>query len=233
MIFRKSMRFPLLAKKNLFCYNEKAGNLSPERGSLMKLELLSEKELEALYHERLREDFPPDELRPFSSMQYLLRRNAYRCYVYRENGKIRAYAMLILSHGAALLDYFAVAPELRGQGVGSRFLRELTDISREFQVPYVLIEAESTDSSETPEQLTERQRRLRFYKNCGCLLTPVYSLLFGVEYQILLLPLRDACPGSETVKENLENLYRVIIAHFTGGDEAAFRKVCKCYVKPE
>lgn len=199
----------------------------------MKLELLSEKELKALYHRRLREDFPPDELRPFSSMQYLLKQNAYRCYGYREDGEICAYAMLILSQGAALLDYFAVAPERRGQGVGSEFLRELKKISREFQTPYVLIEAESTDSSETPEQLTERQRRLRFYKNCGCLLTPVFSFLFGVEYQILLLPLNGALPDSETVRENLEGLYRVIVSHFTGNDEAAFQRVCKCYVKPD
>ena len=203
------------------------------KGYVMKLEILSEKELETLYRQRLREDFPPDELRPFSSMQYLLKQNAYRCYVYREDGEIRAYAMLILSHGAALLDYFAVAPEHRGQGVGSRFLRELTNISREFQVPYVLIEAESTESSETPEQLTERLRRLRFYKNCGCLPTPVFSLLFGVEYQILLLPLEDALPDSETTRKTLEDLYRVIVSHFTGNDEAAFQKVCKCYLRPD
>lgn len=199
----------------------------------MKLESLSEKELKVLYHERLREDFPPDELRPFSSMQYLLKQNAYRCFAYRENGKIIAYAMLILSRGAALLDYFAVAPERRGQGVGSEFLRELKKISREFQAPYVLIEAESEDSAETPEQLTERRRRFKFYKNCGCLLTPVFSFLFGVEYQILLLPLGGALPDSEIVKENLENLYRVIISHFTGDDEAAFQRVCKCYWKPD
>ena len=199
----------------------------------MKLESLSEKELKALYHERLREDFPPDELRPFSSMQYLLKQNAYHCYAYRENGRITAYAMLILSQGAALLDYFAVAPNRRGQGVGSEFLRELKNISRKFQVPYVLIEAESEDSAETPEQLTERRRRLRFYKNCGCFPTPVFSFLFGVEYQILLLPLSDTLPDSETVRDHLENLYRVIIAHFTGDDEAAFQRVCKCYVKPD
>lgn len=199
----------------------------------MKLEILSEKELEALYHRRLREDFPPDELRPFSSMQYLLRENAYRCFVYRENGNICAYAMLIVSHGAALLDYFAVVPELRGQGIGSQFLAELKTISQEFDVPYVLIEAESVESAETPEHLTKRQRRFRFYKNCGCLSTSVFSLLFGVEYQILLLPISDNdLPDSGTVKNNLENLYRVIISHFTGGSEAAFQKVCKCYVKP-
>ena len=199
----------------------------------MKLELLSEKELEALYHRRVREDFPPDELRPFSSMQYLLNQNAYRCFAYREQGDIRAYAMLILSHGAALLDYFAVAPEFRGQGVGSEFLRELTAISREFGVPYVLIEAESMESAETPEQRNERQRRFKFYKNCGCVPTPVFSLLFGVEYQILLLPLSDALPDSGTVKENLENLYRVIVTHFTGDSEEAFRKVCRCYSRQD
>ena len=207
--------------------------MCPGKDSPMKLDILSEKELEALYHLRLREDFPPDELRPFSSMQYLLRQNAYRCFAYRENGKICAYAMLILSHGAALLDYFAVAPELRGQGIGSSFLRELKTISQEFGVPYVLIEAESTDSAKTPEQLTERQRRLRFYKNCGCVPTPVFSLLFGVEYQILLLPLEEVLPDNETVKENLVNLYRVIISHFTGDNDEAFQKVCKCYIRQD
>ena len=220
--------------KQFFATMEKNRDTCTSRkGYVMKLEILSERELETLYRQRVREDFPPDELRPFSSMQYLLKQNAYRCYVYREDGEIRAYAMLILSHGVALLDYFAVAPHCRGQGVGSRFLRELKNSSREFQVPYVLIEAESEESAETPEQLTERQRRFRFYNNCGCILTPVFSFLFGVEYQILLLPLGDALPDSETVRKTLEDLYRVIISHFTGDDEAAFKKVCKCYLKPD
>lgn len=200
----------------------------------MKIEAIEEKELKALYDTRLREDFPPDELRPFASMEYLLKSGMYRCFACREGGKTAAYALFILAEGAALLDYFAVDASLRGQGIGSRFLSALKSVSAEFSVPYVLIEAESLESAQTPEQALERRRRLGFYQNCGCLLTEVYSLLFGVEYQILLLPLRDAiAPGPEEVKASLEALYRVFVTPLTNGDEEAYQKVCRCFLRPD
>ncbi len=113
----------------------------------MKIETICENELKDLYHTRLQEDFPPDELRPYSSMEYLLGLGMYRCFAFREQGKTAAYALLIHAEGAALLDYFAVDPSLRGQGVGTRFLSELKSVSAEFGVPYVLIEAESPESA--------------------------------------------------------------------------------------
>ncbi len=198
----------------------------------MKIETICENELKDLYHTRLQEDFPPDELRPYSSMEYLLGLGMYRCFAFREQGKTAAYALLIHAEGAALLDYFAVDPSLRGQGVGTRFLSELKSVSVEFGVPYVLIEAESPESAQTPEQFLERQRRLRFYQSCGCLLTDVYSFLFGVEYQILLLPLRNASvPSAEEVKTSLEKLYRVFVTPLTDNDESAYQKVCRCFLR--
>lgn len=210
---------------------EPGSPMFPERISKMKIDSLSEKELEALYDTRLKGDFPPSELRPFSSMQYLLRKNSYRCFAYWEGKTVLAYALFILSQGAALLDYFAVDPSLRGQGVGNKFLTGLKSVSREFGVPYVLIEAESVESAQTPEQIDERERRLRFYGHCGCTQTSVYSLLFGVEYQILLLPLTEGVFDEEEVKTNLEQVYRSFVPQFTGDDEEKYRQVCRCYRK--
>lgn len=198
----------------------------------MELKLLDLEELRALYRRRLREDFPPAELRPFSSMEYLMNKGAYRCFEAREEGRPLGYALCAVEQGgAALLDYFAVEPYLRGQGVGSRFLRELKAL--DFGVPYLLIEAESLESAQTPAETEERSRRLRFYRRCGCAGTPVFSLLFGVEYQILVLPLRaPSLPGPAEVQAALEKIYRGIVPPMVEYDEEAFRQVCRVFPRP-
>lgn len=197
----------------------------------MKIETLSAGELKALYETKMREDFPESELRPYSNMKYLMDLGAYRCFACREDGGIAAYALFAVSGGAALLDYYAVDAARRGRGVGSRFLSGLKDISGRFGAPYVIIEAESVESAQTPEQTEERRRRLRFYDHCGCRATGVYSFLFGVEYQILILPLAEtAAPSDSEVKAALESLYRLIVPPIVGGDEEKFRQVCRCYL---
>ncbi len=200
----------------------------------MKIETIDAEELKNLYETRLKEDFPPSELRPYSNMQYLLERGAYRCFVCREEGEPLAYALFAVRDGAALLDYFAVEPSRRGQGIGGRFLAGLRQLSGQFGAPYVLIEAESVESAQTAAQTEERQRRLRFYRHCGCRTTGVYSLLFGVEYQILAMPLSgEEGPGPEETRAALESLYRLIVPPIVNGDEAAFQRACRCFFRPE
>lgn len=177
----------------------------------------------------MQQDFPPSELRPFSSMEYLTERGLYRGYVSRENTRQLGYALFVFNQGAALLDYYAVNSSLRGQGIGSKFLSSLRELSGEFGAPFILIEVESVESAETPEQIEERERRIRFYKHCGCVATKVYSFLFGVEYQIMILPLSADLPANNEVLSALEGIYRLIVPPIIGEGEHAFKTVCQCY----
>ncbi len=200
----------------------------------MKIETIGAGELKSLYDARLREDFPPSELRPYSNMKYLLDLGAYRCFVYREQKELLGYALFAVWEGAALLDYLAVTPSQRGKGVGTRFLRELKPIASDFGAAYGLIEAENPDRARTPEQLEERRRRLRFYAGCGCRPSGVFSLLFGVEYQILVWPFsEDARPSPEEVKASLDSLYRLIVPPIVKWDETAYRQACRCFLQPD
>ncbi len=200
----------------------------------MNIEAIGAEELKELYETRLREDFPPSELRPYSNMLYLLERNAYRCFVYREAGKVLAYALFAVRDGAVLLDYLAVDPACRGKGVGSAFLAGLGRVSQQFGGTYVLIEAESLESAKTDAETEERRRRLRFYQHCGCRAAGFFSLLFGVEYQILVLPLSEgADPSPQEAMAALESLYRMIVPPIVGGDEEAYRQACRCFMAPE
>lgn len=200
----------------------------------MELALIGAEELKSLYETRLREDFPPGELRPYDNMKYLLDKGLYRCFVCREAGELLGYALFVVSGGAALLDYYAVSPAYRGQGVGTRFFEKLTHTAAELGVSLILIEAESLESAVTPEETEERERRFRFYRRCGCRETRGYSFLFGVEYRILAFCLdqKTVLSDSELLSQ-LEGLYRKVIPTIIGDDEEAFHRVCRCFLREE
>lgn len=195
----------------------------------MNIETLSLDELKKIYDTKMQEDFPPSELRPFSSMEYLIQQGAYHCFAYRDSSELLGYALFASSKNAALLDYYAVSSTRRGQGIGSSFLKGLREHSEQFGTPYILIEVESVESAQTPDQIEERERRIRFYKHCGCVETGVYSNLFGVEYLILILPLDDMPHADDEIKAALEELYRLIVAPVVENNEAIYNAVCRCY----
>lgn len=193
---------------------------------------MNEKELRALYDARLREDFPPDELRPLANMLDLMADGLYRCYRAVEEDRPLGYALCTVDHGAALLDYFAVEPDLRGQGIGGRFLRELKDL--DFGADFLLIEAESLPAAADEAQTQERTRRLNFYHRCGCLSCGVFSHLFGVEFEILVLPLTEhAVPTAGQVKASLEGLYRAMLLGRLAEDEQELARLARVFLRPD
>lgn len=91
----------------------------------MTIQRLEREEAHRLYLARFREDFVPSELRPWGSILRLMDQGAYSIFACKEAGEILAYATFIQCSGALLLDYFAVDPARRGQGVGTAFFHEL------------------------------------------------------------------------------------------------------------
>ncbi len=145
-------------------------------------------EMKSIYEEYMENDFPRAELRPFSSMKKNFEKGNYAGFGFYEGEKFLAYACFYNYDGAdqALMDYFAVVPELRGQGIGSAFLQAM--IPKLPAGSGILIEAESADSAENEAERTERERRLSFYERNGAILTGIRCYLLSVDYEIMLIP---------------------------------------------
>lgn len=198
----------------------------------MEIKTLDAGTLRQLYDSHMKEDFPPSELRPYFSMKRLMESGNYRCFGYDDGTGLLAYALFAVKGSAALLDYYAVSPELRGQGVGQKFLGGLRDVSAEMGVPYVLIEVESVESAETEEEREVRRRRIRFYEHCGCRMSRVKSFLFGVEYSIMYLPLTVEAVSDGEVRDGLAGIYDLVVGQLVSGPEE-FRQVCRLWAEPE
>lgn len=196
----------------------------------MLVKKLDAKTVKELYDKRMKRDFPPSELRPHFSIKSLTEQGNYLFFGFMDGGHIAAYASFAVDpvEKVTLLDYFAVDENMRGTGVGQCFMSELKKMSDELPSDFVLIEVESLETAKTDGQREERERRIRFYEHCGCNRTGVFAYLFGVEYQIMALPLNSDIPSDEAVKNSLERIYEVIVRPLAKLP-SAFKKVCRCF----
>ncbi|MBR4539072.1 MAG: GNAT family N-acetyltransferase [Clostridia bacterium] len=177
------------------------------------VEELTLAQIRALYFGRMREDFPPAEIKPLSAIERALTRGEYVCYGAMDGEDILSYAFFIrLREGEkeyALFDYFAVKKEARCMGVGSAFLQTMIAGSLK-NMAAVLLEVDDPDCAWDEEERNIRNRRLRFYLRNGLRDTSVTAVVYGVQFRILALPV-GTCPSLDDTRHMYADLYRAVM----------------------
>lgn len=174
----------------------------------MELRLLTLAQLEAVYGSYMIKDFPKSELPPLQVLRNRVEQGFYDCLGLFEDGTLRAYGHLARNRerGYLLLDFLAVCKDVRGGGYGSHFLRLLGEYYQEENG--IFLECESERASASQEDWQVRHRRIHFYEKNGCYVTRTKELLFGVEFDILYLPLKQK---SCLADREMEALYRMML----------------------
>lgn len=134
------------------------------------------------YTEHVARDFPPDEVPDEKGLRMLLQNRVYDGYLrVGEDGETEGYALLGRQHGFAFLFLYAVEPQLRGQGVGSAFMRELFELCADDD--FIVLEVERPECAENADELAVRERRIRFYEHLG------YEICRKVDYSVYHVPM--------------------------------------------
>ena len=82
----------------------------------------------------------------------------------------------------------------------------------------------TAESAEAEEEANIRRRRIAFYERCGCEMTKTKSLLYGVDFNILVLPIAQPVPEAKVVLHELENIYHVMF------DDELYKRVCHPFI---
>ena len=171
---------------------------------------LNEKELTKVYLDEMRRDFPPTELKPLSMILNSEADGTAHTWGVFDGETLAAYLLMVRPAGSKVsqLDYFAVLPAYRAQGLGAKLLAALPEYEKDAQA--ILIEAEVPDKAEDEAMAV---RRLGFYARCGARDTGFTEHLFDAWFRILVLD----CPGCaplapETAVEALTDCYRRTIS---------------------
>lgn len=186
----------------------------------MNCKRLTEEELTEIYQTYMKKDFPPSELKPLSHILRSAQAGfGFTLGLYEEDA-LAGYAVFILCEetNCALLDYFAVLGDKRGKGLGHRALSLFEAYFKENlpEIEGLYIESERISGAEDEQQCLIRKRRIAFYLSCGCEMTPLRSVLFGVDYSVLYKSFNkqtgknEARRPHESSLEALDALYRLM-----------------------
>ena len=135
------------------------------------------KEIEYLYLTA----FPKNERKPFDLILEKCNNGSIEIIsIQNDNSNFLGFAIMILHDDMVLLDYFAIAPESRGQNVGSTALKMLFE---RYKNKRFILEIENTEIES--DNLEERKRRKAFYLKNGMSVMPYKVNLIGVEMEIL------------------------------------------------
>lgn len=174
-----------------------------------------------IYKTHMKKDFPPEEIKPFAVIEKMWKQDSYYIYAFYENtekdslkkhaedgqGVLCAYAFLLADNKkhTLLLDYFAVCEDRRGEGYGSRAFSLLCKACADWNA--LLVEVENDELADLEEETRRtRRRRIAFYTEAGCRMTDVKTLLWDVNYRIMVMPLTDE-HAEEGIAEKLCALY--------------------------
>lgn len=166
---------------------------------------LTKEEIGHIYQTYMRKDFPSDELKPLSHITRSMDAGyGFSLGIYGGEELI-GYAVFILCRETrcALLDYFAILRGKRGGGLGHRALSLFAAYFEENmpEVDGLYIESERVSAAADEKQRMTRERRIAFYQSCGCEMTALRSVLFGVDYSVLYRPF-----GKQEGKASLQAL---------------------------
>ena len=144
---------------------------------------------EALY----KSSFPASERKELDYMLSGEHASAYEVLAISTPDCSVAGMVITVTHGSlTMLDYFAVSPDLRGQGLGHAALPLIRDHVRESGGGHFFLEIETPpplciprDSCDNPEQ---RVRRKAFYLSAGMAETGVRAFIYGNDMELLAFP---------------------------------------------
>lgn len=173
--------------------------------------ILEKNEIEEIYKNHMKKDFPKDELKPLSMIIRSIDNGNYSCYGLFENEELFGYACFVSLKKDGkiycLLDYFAVLCDRRDKGIGSEFLRILREKFTDTEI--FLCESEDIKNS-FGEELNTRQRRISFYLRNDFVDTTVRANVFGVDYILLEFNLGKTHTADEVCQRYID-IYSVIL----------------------
>ena len=142
---------------------------------------LTDTELQTAYAEVFREAFPPEELKPLSSIQRMRDEGQYDTLGLFRDGQPVGFICCWLDLPYVLIDYLCVDRRVRNGGIGSVILQKVREYYPGGTVFIGEVEA-PTGNAEADRTI---YRRLGFYERSGAVTADYDSALFGVHYKTI------------------------------------------------
>lgn len=160
------------------------------------------------YFQYIKRDFAKDEYPPYHVLSYQLKEGIQQGFIYTERGEDLAYTIVAQNkNGYVLISLFAVLPEKRSKGIGTRFLEAL--LEKQKGKKGVIVEVESLGCLLSETEYDLRRRRIAFYEKAGFRMIPnIYYSIWGIPMHLMVLPMEASLGDiNEKIEQTMTDIY--------------------------
>lgn len=174
---------------------------------------IKDQELAEVY-KHIEKDFAPGEYAPYEVLYKQIKKGTQEGMTLFKDNQNVAYAICADSNPNrfVLISLLAVYEQFRGQGMGSFFLRELSN--KYSGKSGIIVEVEKPEESSGKEEMDFRKKRIEFYRKAGFYLIPNISYsIWDVPMYLMAMPLSVSI---EKINESIGSIIYEIYLQLMG-----------------
>ncbi len=177
------------------------------------LKKASLKDFKDLYRKHIVKDFPREERRSLNKFKKRITRGKEEAYIYFENGKEKAYTIIVVLNNYVMVSFLAVFEQYRGEGIGTKLLKEIKENFSNKKG--ILLEVENPKYSKSQKEKEIRERRIKFYEKSN------YKIVDGVEvnshsimFNIMILNINNEQINKQEIAKEFNDFYTNIFRRY-------------------
>lgn len=170
-------------------------------------------ELKKIYR-LIKKDFASGEYAPYEVFYQQIKSGVQSGFIFLEGGQDAAYSICAGSHpnGYVLISLLAVYEELRGRGVGSKFVEKLIELYSGRQG--IIVEVEKPENAGNDNERDLRTKRIEFYKKAGFYLVPnIEYVIWDAPMHLMVLPCKAL---QQDINKNIDRTIYYIYLELMG-----------------
>lgn len=163
-------------------------------------------EFKDLYRKHIVQDFPSNERPNLEGFRRRILKNNEQVFIFEEEEIKKGYCLVADLEEYVLVTFLAVYKENRGQGIGTKILKELKEKYSEKKG--ILLEVENPEYIENEKEKNTALKRIKFYEKSNFKIVPDLNVkLYLVDFKIMVNQAKEQEINKQEVIDNLYKFY--------------------------
>ena len=168
------------------------------------------KEFKDLYRKHIVQDFPSSERPSLEGFRRRIIKYNEQVFIYEENEIEKGYCIIADLDEYILVSFLAVYKETRGQGIGTKILKEIEE--KYSNKKGIILEVENPEFAENEKEKNIQEKRIKFYQKSNFKIVPNLNVkLFMVNFKIMIYQKEKREINIQEVIDKMKEYYSKII----------------------
>ncbi len=165
------------------------------------------KEFKKLYRKNIIRDFPKNERPNLENFRKRILTNKEEVYIFEEEGIEKGYCIIAQLENYIFVDFLATYKESRGQGVGTKIIKELIEKYPNYNI---LLEVEDPKFAKDEKEKSIREKRIKFYEKSNFKMIKELQIKYSdlVIFKLMIFSIKEQ--NIQEIREEIKNFYSKI-----------------------